>query len=337
MAGIVFVVGVLAALAAVVDSTFRLGLPIGFAYHPFFWVAFVAILALVSSVRFVRQAQEVVIERLGRYYSTLPAGINFVVPLLDRVAYDWDMREQTVDVPAQEATTKDNVTVTVDGVLYYRIVNSKDASYGAQNLEFAITQLAMTNMRSAIGGLALDQTFEEREQVNSKIVTAITEAAATWGVQVTRYEIKDIRMPQSVQDAMILQMEAERRKRADILASEGQRQSEINRADGERQAKILEAEGDKAAAIARAEGQARAIALVREQIIATGGDMAVQLEVAKAAVEQFGNIARQGNTLVLQGDSATPAGVMSQALSVLGAINGTQNGTHNGTQDGARA
>lgn len=326
MTAVVFLIGVAVAVLAVLDSAMGLGMPIGFAYHPFFWVALVAFLALVSSVRFVRQSQEVVIERLGKYHTTLSPGINFVVPLLDRIAYDWDMREQTVDVPAQEATTKDNVTVTVDGVLYYRIINSKDASYGAHNLEFAITQLAMTNMRSAIGGLALDQTFEEREQVNSKIVSAITEAAATWGVQVTRYEIKDIRMPQSVQDAMILQMEAERRKRAEILASEGQRQAEINRADGEKQAKILEAEGDKQASIARAEGQARAIELVREQIIADGGDKAVQLEVAKAAVEQFGNIAKQGNTLVLQGDSATPAGVMTQALSVLGAINGPRGG-----------
>jgi regulator of protease activity HflC (stomatin/prohibitin superfamily) len=326
MTAVVFLIGVAVAVLAVLDSTMALGLPIGFAYHPFFWVALVAFLVLVSSVRFVRQAQEVVIERLGKYHTTLSPGINLVVPLFDRIAHEWDMREQTVDVPAQEATTKDNVTVTVDGVLYYRIINSKDASYGAQNLEFAITQLAMTNMRSAIGGLNLDQTFEEREQVNSKIVTAITEAAATWGVQVTRYEIKDIRMPQSVQDAMILQMEAERRKRADILASEGQRQAEINRADGEKQAKILEAEGDKQASIARAEGQARAIELVREQIVAQGGDKAVQLEVAKAAVEQFGNIAKEGNTLVLQGDSATPAGVMTQALSVLGALNGPRGG-----------
>lgn len=326
MTAVVFLIGVAVAAVAIIDSTMGLGLPIGFAYHPFFWVALVAVLILVASVRFVRQSQEIVIERLGKYYTTRSAGINFVVPLLDTIAYEWDMREHTVDVPAQEATTKDNVTVTVDGVLYYRIVNAKDASYGAQNLQFAITQLAMTNMRSAIGGLNLDQTFEEREQVNSKIVNAITEAAATWGVQVTRYEIKDIRMPQSVQDAMILQMEAERRKRAEILASEGQRQSEINRADGEKQSKILEAEGDKAAAIARAEGQARAIELVREQIIAEGGDKAVQLEVAKAAVEQFGNIARTGNTLVLQGESATPAGVMSQAMSVLGAINTARGG-----------
>lgn len=321
MTAIVFLMGAALALLAVVDGTLGLGLPIGFAYHPFFWLAWVAALVLVASVRFVRQAEEIVIERLGKYFTTRSAGINFVVPLLDQVAYTWDMREHTVDVPAQEATTKDNVTVTVDGVLYYRIVNAKDASYGAQNLQFAITQLAMTNMRSAIGGLNLDQTFEEREQVNSKIVSAITEAAATWGVQVTRYEIKDIRMPQSVQDAMILQMEAERRKRAEILASEGQRQSEINRADGEKQAKILEAEGDKQAAIARAEGQARAIELVREQIIAEGGDKAVQLEVAKEAVGQFGQIAKTGNTLVLQGDSATPAGVMAQAMSVLGALN----------------
>jgi regulator of protease activity HflC (stomatin/prohibitin superfamily) len=238
-------------------------------------------------------AEALVIERLGRYNRTLTAGINIVWPAVERVAYAFDLREQVMEVPAQDAITKDNATVTIDGILYYKIVHAKDAAYGAQDIRKAIINLAQTTMRSAIGSMELDKTFEQRGEINEKVVKAVAEAAQTWGAQVTRYEIKDIKMPRSLLESMERQMKAERDKRATVLESEGFKQSQINRADGERQAAILRSEGEQQAAINVAQGQAEAIRLVREQIKQDGGSEAVQLEVAKAALEQYGMLAKQ--------------------------------------------
>ncbi len=222
-----------------------------------------------------------------------------------------------MDVPAQDAITKDNATVTIDGILYYKIVHAKDAAYGAQDIRRAIINLAQTTMRSAIGSMELDKTFEQRAEINDKVVKAVAEAAQSWGAQVTRYEIKDIKMPRSLLESMERQMKAERDKRAVVLESEGVKQSQINRADGDRQAAILRSEGEQQAAINVAQGQAEAIRLVREQIKQEGGEEAVQLEVAKAALEQYGKLAKQNNSLIIMGDNADPSGWLAKAMAVL--------------------
>jgi regulator of protease activity HflC (stomatin/prohibitin superfamily) len=305
-----FVVGAAAIGLLIIDRSFNLGLPIGLFQNPLFWFAYVALLALSTMVRFVRQQTVLVIERLGRYNRSLTAGVNFVWPIVERVAYTFDLREQVIDVPEQDAITKDNATVTIDGVLYYKIVNAKDAAYGAQDIRRAIINLAQTSMRSAIGSMELDKTFENRSEINERVVRAVSDAAQLWGAHVTRYEIKDIAMPESLRQSMERQMKAERDKRATVLESEGVKQSEINRAEGEKQAAIL-----------RAEGQAKAIELVRTQITQVGGDQAVQLEVAKSAIEQYGRLAKAGNSLVLMGDGADPAGWLAKAMAVLKAVN----------------
>jgi regulator of protease activity HflC (stomatin/prohibitin superfamily) len=317
MGAVVFLGGLIAIGLAVVDNVYRLGLPIGFVYNPLFWFVYVAILTVATVVKFVRQQETLVIERLGRYNRTLTAGINIVWPAVERVAYMFDLREQVMDVPAQDAITKDNATVTIDGILYYKIVHAKDAAYGAQDIRRAIINLAQTTMRSAIGSMELDKTFEQRAEINDKVVRAVAEAAQTWGAQVTRYEIKDITMPRSLLESMERQMKAERDKRAAVLESEGVKQSQINRADGERQAAILRSAGEQQAAINVAQGQAEAIRLVREQIKLDGGFEAVQLEVAKAALEQYGKLAKQGNSLIVMGDDADPSGWLAKAMAVL--------------------
>jgi regulator of protease activity HflC (stomatin/prohibitin superfamily) len=303
-----FIIGAISIGLLILDHNFGLGLPI--LHNPLFWFAYVALLALASMVRFVRQQTVLVIERLGRYNRTLTAGVNFVYPIVERVAYTFDLREQVIDVPEQDAITKDNATVTIDGVLYYKIVNAKDAAYGAEDIRRAIINLAQTSMRSAIGSMELDKTFENRSDINERVVRAVSDAAQLWGAHVTRYEIKDITMPESLRQSMERQMKAERDKRAAVLESEGVKQSEINRAEGEKQAAIL-----------RAEGQAKAIELVRQQITQIGGDQAVQLEVAKSAIEQYGRLAKTGNSLVLMGDGADPAGWIAKAMAVLNTVN----------------
>jgi regulator of protease activity HflC (stomatin/prohibitin superfamily) len=317
MGALIFLGGILAIGLAVIDHIHRLSLPIGFVYSPLFWFGYVGVLTAVTIVKFVRQQEVLVIERLGRYNRTLTAGINVVWPAVERVAYVFDLREQVIDVPAQDAITKDNATVTIDGILYYKIVHAKDAAYGAQDIRRAIVNLAQTTMRSAIGSMELDKTFEQRAEINDKVVKAVAEAAQSWGAQVTRYEIKDIKMPRSLLESMERQMKAERDKRAVVLESEGVKQSQINRADGDRQAAILRSEGEQRAAINVAQGQAEAIRLVREQIKQEGGSEAVQLEVAKAALEQYGKLAKQNNSLIIMGDNADPSGWLAKAMAVL--------------------
>ena len=301
-----FLIGLVAAALAIVDKSMHLGLPVALVYHPLFWFIYVAVVTLTTMVRFVRQQSVLVVERLGRYNRTLSAGINLVWPIVERVAYAFDLREQVIDVPAQDAITRDNASVTIDGILYYKIVSAKDAAYGAQDIRRAIINLAQTSMRSAIGSMELDKTFENRNEINEKVVRAVADAAQLWGAHVTRYEIRDIRMPESLRQSMERQMKAERDKRAAVLESEGVKQSEINRAEGEKQAAIL-----------RAEGQAKAIELVRTEITQVGGDKAVQLEVAKSALEQYGHLAKAGNSLIVMGDGADPAGWLAKAMAVM--------------------
>jgi regulator of protease activity HflC (stomatin/prohibitin superfamily) len=317
MGAFIFLGGLIAIGLAITGHIYRLGFPVSFISSPLFWFGYVALLTAATIVKFVRQQEALVIERLGRYNRTLTAGINIVWPAVERVAYTFDLREQVMEVPAQDAITKDNATVTIDGILYYKIVHAKDAAYGAQDIRKAIINLAQTTMRSAIGSMELDKTFEQRSEINEKVVKAVAEAAQTWGAQVTRYEIKDIKMPRSLLESMERQMKAERDKRATVLESEGFKQSQINRADGERQAAILRSEGEQQAAINVAQGQAEAIRLVREQIKQDGGPEAVQLEVAKAALEQYGNLAKQGSSLIIMGDNADPSGWLAKAMAVL--------------------
>jgi regulator of protease activity HflC (stomatin/prohibitin superfamily) len=295
-----------------------------------FWtgLAVVALLALYSSVKFVPHNTTFVVERFGKYIRTMTAGLNFVVPVIDRVAYRRTLKEQAIDVPEQAAITKDNISLTVDGVLYLKVIDSYKACYGVEDYHFAVAQLAQTTMRSEIGKMELDKTFEERDTLNASIVAAINEAAVPWGIQVLRYEIKDINPPRSVLDAMERQMKAEREKRATILESEGRRQSQINVAEGEKQAVVLAAQADKEQQILRAEGEARAIIAVAEakaEAIRTVGEAAntepgqraVQYELAGEAITAKQAIAKE-STVVLMPDQQTDAaslvaGVMSIA------------------------
>ncbi|HBZ30947.1 MAG TPA: paraslipin, partial [Nitrosomonas nitrosa] len=229
-----------------------------------FWVGLAILLVILikTAVRFVPQNMAYIIERFGKYNKTMEAGLNVLVPFIDRVAYQRSLKEQAIDVPSQSAITKDNISLVVDGVLYMKVLDPYKASYGVDDYAYAVTQLAQTTMRSEIGKMDLDKSFEERESLNANIVAAINEAASPWGVQVMRYEIKDIEPPRSVLEAMERQMKAERDKRAMILESEGQRQSAINVAEGDKQSKVLSAEADKAEQILRAQGEAAAILAV---------------------------------------------------------------------------
>lgn len=285
-----------------------------------FWtgLAVVALVVLKSSVKFVPHNTTFVVERFGKYVRTMTAGLNFVVPIIDRVAYRRTLKEQAIDVPGQAAITRDNISLTVDGVLYLKVIDSYKACYGVEDYHFAVAQLAQTTMRSEIGKMELDKTFEERDMLNASIVSSINEAAGPWGIQVLRYEIKDIDPPRSVLEAMERQMKAEREKRATILESEGQRQSQINVAEGEKQAVVLAAQADKEQQILRAEGEARAITAVAEakaEAIRTVGEAAdtdpgqkaIQYELAGDAISAKQAIAKE-STVVLMPDQQTEAG-----------------------------
>lgn len=290
------------------------------------------LVTLKGGIKFVPQNRAYVIERFGKYSRTLESGLNFLVPFIEQIGADRSLKEQAVDVPSQGAITRDNITLTVDGVLYFRVLDPVKASYGVDDYGFAVTQLAQTTMRSEIGKMELDKTFEERDAINTSIVSAINEAAATWGVQVLRYEIKDIVPPTSVMNAMEQQMKAEREKRATILESEGQKQSAINRAEGEKQAIILAAEADKEEQVLRAEGeaqaiikvaeaQAQAIEKVGEKAATSEGQKAIELDLATKAISAKQAIAKE-STVVLLPDSSTEAGsLVAQATSILNVMN----------------
>jgi regulator of protease activity HflC (stomatin/prohibitin superfamily) len=296
-------------------------------------VALVFVLVLVrSSIKFVPQNRAWLIERFGKYHSTKEAGLNFIVPFIDRIAADRSLKEQAQDVPSQSAITRDNITLSVDGVLYFRVLDPYKATYGVDNYVFAVTQLAQTTMRSELGKMELDRTFEERSLLNINIVTSINEAAEPWGIQVLRYEIKDIVPPQSVMQSMEAQMKAERVKRAQILESEGDRQSAINVAEGQKQARVLAAEADKAEQVLQAEGEAQAIvAVAKAKALALkmvgdiantdDGQKAIQLELASKAIEAKHAIAKESSVVLLPDSGTDASSMVAMATSIIGTLN----------------
>jgi regulator of protease activity HflC (stomatin/prohibitin superfamily) len=282
-------------------------------------------------MQIVPQRHAYIVERLGKYKKTLEAGLHILIPFIDRVAYKHTLKEQAVDVPPQMCITKDNISVEVDGILYMQVVDPKNASYGINNYKFASTQLAQTTMRSVIGKLDLDKTFEERDSINGAIVEAVDNASDPWGVKVTRYEVKNITPPQSIKDAMEKQMRAEREKRAVIAESEGERQAAINQADGEKQAAIARSEGEKMKRINEADGRAaeiRAVAMataegiteIAKSINAEGGADAVNLRIAEQYIGEFGNLAKENNTMIIPSNLSDVAGVIATAKEVIGKV-----------------
>lgn len=291
-------------------------------------VVFVLV-ALGNCVCIVPQKQAYLIERLGRYRATLGAGMHILIPFVDRVAYKRDLKEITIDVPPQQCVTKDNIIVDVDGILYLQIMDPVKASYGIQNYMFACSQLAQTTLRSEIGKLVLDRTFEERVTINAAICSEVDKASDPWGVKVTRYEIKTIKPPMSVLDAMEKQMRAEREKRASIAESEGERQARINRAEGVKQEAIELSEGERQKRVNEAAGRAEEIRLVA-QATAEGirqianaindspnGREAVNLRLAEQYINEFGKLAKENNTMIIPADLANIAGVIKAASSVI--------------------
>jgi len=287
-----------------------------------------AIIAFFKTVRVVPQKVAFIIERLGKYNATLDAGLHVLVPFIDKVAYRHTLKEQAIDVPSQICITKDNISVEVDGILYLQVIDPQKASYGINNYQFAAMQLAQTTMRSVIGKLELDRTFEERETINTTIVEAVDKASEPWGVKVTRYEIKNIVPPQSIKDAMEKQMRAEREKRAVIAESEGDKQAKINRAEGVKQEMIATSEGEKQKRINEAEGRAIEIERVakataaglREIALAIneqGGINAVNLRIAEQYLNEFGKLAKTNNTIILPTNLADLAGIVSTVTTVL--------------------
>lgn len=288
-----------------------------------------AVIFTIKSIKIVPQQNAWVKERLGKYAGTLAPGLNFVLPFIDEVTYKHSLKEIPLDVPSQICITKDNTQLQVDGILYFQVTDPMRASYGSSNYVMAITQLAQTTLRSVIGKLELDKTFEEREIINAQVVAAIDEAALNWGVKVLRYEIKDLTPPAEILHAMQAQITAEREKRALIAASEGRQQEQINIATGERQASIARSEGDKQAAINKAEGEAAAILAVAnasaqalERIAAAlqapGGEQAVQLKVAEQAVAAYSRVASEATTtLVVPGNMNEVAGLVASAMQLI--------------------
>lgn len=275
-----------------------------------------------AGIAVVPQAAAWVVERLGRFHKTLDPGFHFLIPLVDRVAYKHSLKEEAITIPNQQAITRDNVTIGIDGVLYFRIIDPYQASYGVNNPIFAVTQLAQTTMRSEIGKMTLDTTFEERDTLNGAIVSIVNEAAMSWGIQCLRYEIRDIVPPSSIKQAMEMQAEAERRRRAEVLQSEGDRQSEVNIAQGKRQAAILAAEGEARAILERARATAEGIQLLSTAISSSpGGEQAAALRVAEQWVGAWREMARTSNTVVVPADPGNASAMVSTALSIFRTVN----------------
>jgi regulator of protease activity HflC (stomatin/prohibitin superfamily) len=307
----------------------------------FFLVMVLLIIGFILSMfgtRIVPHQEVWVVQRLGRFKRRLQPGLNWIIPTIDQVVYRHSLKEEAIDVPEQTAITQDNVSVILDGVVYIKIFDPVAASYGVKNPLHALTQLVQTTMRSEIGKIALDKTFEEREALNGKMVEAINEASLTWGIQCIRYEIKDIKMPEDIRKAMELQMTAERQKRARILESEGLRQAAINESEGERQAQINHAEGlqtkivleSEAAQIDRvnrAKGEAEAIQIIAqatargiEQISKAlseeGGEKAASLQVAEKYIDAFRHLAKEGNTIILPSNLQHPGAIVGEAMAI---------------------
>jgi regulator of protease activity HflC (stomatin/prohibitin superfamily) len=294
------------------------------------WIFFLAVVVafVIEGVRIVPQQHAYVVERLGRFHAILEPGLNLIIPFLDRVAYMHSLKEVPLDVPEQVCITKDNTQLAVDGILYYQVTDPRLASYGSANYVVAITQLAQTTLRSEIGKMELDKTFESRDEINRQIVSVLDEAGRNWGIKVLRYELKSLTPPESILRAMQQQITAEREKRAVIAKSEGQRQEEINIAEGERQAAILKSEGEKQAAINKAQGEATAIRLIAEATAAgvravaeaisdRGGLDAANLKVAQQYVEAFAGLAKASNTMIIPASAGDVAGFIATAMSVL--------------------
>lgn len=288
-------------------------------------------LPMNTMVLFVPQQEAWVVERMGRFHRILEPGLNFLIPVLDRIRYVQSLKEIVIDVPEQSAVSLDNVTLQIDGVLYLRILDPFKASYGVEDPEYAVTQLAQTTMRSELGKLTLDKVFRERESLNSNIVHSINQASDDWGIRCLRYEIKDIHVPPRVKESMQMQVEAERKKRATVLESEGTREAAINVAEGCKQAQILASEGEKAeqinkatgeaqAVLAKAEAKAKAIRMLSDALTEQNGNAAASLNIAEQYVAAFSNLAKQTNTVLLPSNTGDVPGMVTQAMTIYGAL-----------------
>jgi regulator of protease activity HflC (stomatin/prohibitin superfamily) len=289
------------------------------------------LISLVKMARVVPQRTQFVIERLGKYSRTLDAGFHILIPFIDKVAYKHSIKEIAIDVPSQSCITKDNIAVAVDGILYMQVVDAKAASYGIDNYTFATAQLAQTTLRSEIGKIDLDRTFEVRDMINSSVVEAVDKASESWGVKILRYEIKDILPPESVRDALEKQMRAERERRAVVAQSEGERQAKINVSEGEKQHMINLSEGEKLKQINEAEGRAQEIELIASATAAgirkvaqaiqdEGGVDAVNLRVAEQYIQQFGNLAKANNTMIIPSNLADVGSVVATVMKTVSSI-----------------
>jgi regulator of protease activity HflC (stomatin/prohibitin superfamily) len=293
----------------------------------FGFFVFLIVVTIYKGAVIVPQQQRYVVERLGKFHATLDAGFHVLIPYLDSVRYRHSLKEQVIDIPEQVCITSDNVQVAVDGVVYVRVIDAKSASYGIDDFLFGIIQLAQTTLRSEIGKIELDKTFEARAHINSNVVTEVDKAAEAWGVKVLRYEIKNITPPREVITAMEKQMKAEREKRAAILASEGQRDSAINSAEGEKQRQIKDSEASMMSQINRAKGEAEAILevarataeglrMVGESLRTDGGKQAMELRIAEQYIPQLGRIAQRSSTVVLPANLTDLGGVLAMAKGI---------------------
>ena len=300
-----------------------------FAFYVSIAIAIVVVIVIFKTAVVVPQQSAYVVESLGKYSRTLRAGFHILIPFIENAAYKHSLKELAFDIPEQICITNDNVQVGVDGVLYLQVMDPERASYGITDFAFAISQLAQTTLRSEIGKIALDRTFEERSSINANVVAELDKASDPWGVKVLRYEIKNINPPQDVLSAMEKQMRAEREKRAVILTSEGVRDAKINEAEGEKQQIIKQSEANKQQQINEAEGEAEAILavakatagglhLVANALIQEGGDSAMKLRIAEAYVEQFGNLAKEGNTLVVPANLSDLTSMIALASNIVG-------------------
>ena len=291
-------------------------------------IVILIVVALIKTARIVPQRQAHIVERLGKYHKTLEAGFHILIPFIDRVAYKHSLKEVAMDVPPQFCITKDNIAIEIDGLLYMQVLDAKLASYGIDNYYYAASQLAQTTLRSEIGKLELDRTFEERDTINAQVISALDKASEPWGLKITRYEIANIKPPQSVQDALEKQMRAERERRAQIALSEGQREAQINVAEGQKQEVIKQSEAKKLSQINEAEGKAREIELlanatadgiirIAQATQQPGGKDAVNLRIAEQYIIQFGNLAKETNTLILPQNLSDIGGTVAALAKIL--------------------